>query len=89
MSLTRKKQKKKRKKTPANFQKRFSIFFFVQNRLPPFPNTPTKFKPNPSSHLGVVSALSPDRHRQTDRICSELQVFSFAYLQIQATLEFG
>jgi hypothetical protein len=39
----------------------FLNFFFVANRLPPLPSTLTKFKPNPSSHLGGDREVSPDR----------------------------
>jgi hypothetical protein len=55
--------------------------------LPPRLSTATKFQSNPSSHLGVVSALSPDG--QTGFVVYCGLDFSFAYLQIQASLEFG
>jgi hypothetical protein len=48
----------------------FFDFFFVENRLPHLLSPLTKFKPNPSSHLGGDREVSPDRQtdRQTDSI---------------------
>jgi hypothetical protein len=87
------------KKIPKNAKKRKQILkivffglFFLENLLPYILRASRNFEPNPPRHLGGDSQPSPDRQTGFAVYCGLDYCgsdFSFAYLQIQATLEFG
>jgi hypothetical protein len=82
-----KKNTKKRRKIPKNFTNRFFRVFFLENLLPYIMHASRNFEPNPPRHLGGDSQPSSDGQTEFAVYCGS--DFSFAYLQIQASLEFG
>jgi hypothetical protein len=79
--------KKMQKTRNFFFNNRFLRVFFDENRLLYILPASRNFEPNPPRHLGRDSQPSP--YGQTGFAVNCGSDFSFAYLQIQAPLEFG